>query len=185
MDIYHGEKIQVTTAGASLTPNIPLDPVGADKTPRRIIWGRRWLVAQHSISILGIIFTLIGTYITPVWYMGVFLAIHIVVYIGFMRFVKPKKPNGWGLVSEKTSAAPLGNTIVRLFTKEYNKLVATQVTDKAGRYAFLVGPSEYYVTFEKKGYKAETTESFRVTESDNAAVIKEKVSLEKDSENQK
>ncbi len=180
LDIYHGEKIQVTTAGAGLTPNIPLDPIGANKTPRRIVWERRWGVAQHIISVSGIVLTALGIYITPVWYMWVFLGVHIFAYIGFIRFVKPKKPAGWGLVSEKDSSSPLGNTIVRLFTKQYNKLVSTQVTDKGGRYAFLVGPSEYYVTYEKKGYKPHTTESFQITEDTKSSVVKEKVVLEKD-----
>lgn len=182
LDIYHGEKIQVTAAGVGITPNIPLDPIGANKTPRRIIWEKRWTVAQHAISVLGIVLTGLGIYITPVWYMWAFLAVHIFAYIGFMRFVKPKKPSGWGLVSEKESAAPLGNTIVRLFTKQYNKLVSTQVTDREGRYAFLVGPSEYYVTYEKKGYKQHTTESFQITEDTKSSVVKEKVSLEKNLE---
>ncbi len=182
LDIYHGEKIQVTTAGAGLTPNIPLDPIGANKTPRRIVWEKRWLWIQHAISVSGIVLTALGIYITPVWYMWVFLGIHVCAYIGFMRFVKPKKPAGWGLVSEKDSTTPLGNAVVRLFTKQYNKLVSTQVTDKEGRYAFLVGPSEYYVTYEKKGYKPHTTESFQITEDTKSSVVKEKVSLEKEKE---
>ena len=180
LDIYHGETIQVSAAGIGITPNIPLDPIGANKTPRRIIWEKRWLVVQHAISLLGILLTGLGIYITPVWYMWIFLAVHISAYIGFMRFVKPKKPSGWGLVSEKESASPIGNTIVRLFTKQYNKLVSTQVTDKEGRYAFLVGPSEYYVTYEKKGYKQYTTDSFQIAEDAKGSVVKEKVSLEKE-----
>lgn len=180
LDIYHGEVIQVHTAGIGITPNIPLDPIGADKTPRRIVWERRWLVVQHAISVLGIVTTALGIYISPVWYMWVFLGVHIFAYLGFVRFVKPKKPKGWGLVSEKDSTIPLGNAVVRLFTKQYNKLVSTQVTDKEGHYAFLVGPSEYYVTYEKKGYKPHTTESFQINEDAKSSVIKEKVSLEKE-----
>lgn len=180
VDIYHGELVQVTASGIGITPNIPLDPVGANKTPRRIVWEKRWRVVQHGISVSGIFLTLVSLYIAPVWYMWIFLGVHILAYVGFMRFVKPKKPNGWGLVSEKSSNAPLGNAVVRLFTKQYNKLVSTQVTDKEGRYAFLVGPSEYYVTYEKKGYKQHTTESFQVGEHVDGSVIKEKVSLEKE-----
>jgi hypothetical protein len=90
LDIYHGEVIQVTSAGIGITPNIPLDPIGADKTPRRIVWERRWLVLQHAISVSGIVMTALGIYISPVWYMWVFLAVHVFVYFGFMKFVKPK-----------------------------------------------------------------------------------------------
>ncbi len=179
LDIYHGESVDVTESGIGITPNIPLDPAGAHKTPRRIVWEKRWKVFQHIIALSGIILTLIAIYIAPVWYLYVFLGIHVLAYFGFMRFVKPKKPTGWGLVYEKDSQEPLGSTVVRLFTKQYNKLVSTQVTDKKGRYAFLVGPSEYYVTYEKKGYKPVSSESLIIEQNQTDAIIKEKIGLEK------
>ncbi len=180
LDIYHGELVRVTTSGIGITPNIPLDPIGAVQTPKRIVWERRWRLVQHAISVSGVVLTLVALYIAPVWYMWIFLGVHIVAYVGFNRFVRPKKPNGWGLVYEKTSAVPLGSAVVRLFTKQYNKLVSTQVTDTKGRYAFLVGSSDYYVTYEKKGYKSGTSESVHIAENETNSVIKEKIGLEKE-----
>ena len=179
LDIYHGESVDVTESGIGITPNIPLDPAGANKTPRRIVWEKRWKVMQHIIALSGIILTLIAIYIAPAWYLYIFLGIHILAYFGFMRFVKPKKPTGWGLVYEKNSQSPIGSAVVRLFTKQYNKLVSTQVTDKKGRYAFLVGPSEYYVTYEKKGYKAASSGDIRIGENESDSIVKEKMGLEK------
>lgn len=179
LDIYHGEAVEVTESGIGITPNIPIDPMGAHKTPRRIIWEKRWRALQHLIALSGIILTVIALYIAPVWYLWIFLGIHIFAYFGFVRFVKPKKPTGWGLVYEKDSEVPIGSAIVRLFTKQYNKLVSTQVTDKKGRYAFLVGPSEYYVTYEKKGYKSLSSADVHIGENDSQSIIKERVGLEK------
>jgi len=180
VDIYHGEQVNVTENGIGITPNIPLDPAGINQTPRRIIWEKRWKVIQHAISVSGIVLTLISLYVAPVWYMWILLGVHIILYLAFVHYIKPKKPNGWGLVYEKNSTSPVGSTVVRLFTKQYNKLVSTQVTDKKGRYAFLVGPSDYYVTYEKKGYKPETSESVHIDENEKNSVIKEKIGLEKD-----
>jgi len=42
---------------------------------------------------------------------------------------------------------------LRVFDKQYNKLLETQVTDSKGRYSFLVSGDNYYVTAEKSGYK--------------------------------
>lgn len=179
LDIYHGEGVNVTESGIGITPNIPVDPMGANKTPKRIVWEKRWKVFQHIIALSGIILTLIAIYIAPVWYLYVFLGIHVLAYFGFMRFVKPKKPTGWGLVYEKDSNAPVGSAVVRLFTKQYNKLVSTQVTDKKGRYAFLVGPSEYYVTYEKKGYKSASSGDIHIDEDGTDSIVKEKIGLEK------
>ena len=47
----------------------------------------------------------------------------------------------------------MGNTVVRLFEPKYNKLVETTLTDNLGRYAFVLGPNEYFVSFNKGGYK--------------------------------
>ena len=55
------------------------------------------------------------------------------------------------MYDEKTKH-PLPNAIVRIFEPKYNKLLETAVTDRHGRYSFLVGPNEYFVTYERDAY---------------------------------
>jgi len=178
VDIYHGEELQVATEEKNLTPNIPLDPAGADKTPKRIVWEKRFRVFQHGMSMAGIIVSAVSMYIAPSFFVGGLLILQILLYGGFARLVKPKKPDGWGIVYDKNSTKPLANAVVRLFTKEYNKLVSTQVTDSKGRYAFLVGPSTYYVTSQKPGYSQFKSNEIDIKKSEaEAAVLKENVGL--------
>lgn len=153
VDIYHGEPIVATEDGATLTPNIPLDPAGELSTPARILWQRRFVAIQHVISLSGVVITALSLFIMPTWYIAAFLALHLALYAMFVRYAAPGKPMGWGMVYDVSTKNPVGHVVARLFTKEYNKLVDTQLTDKKGRYAFLVGPNDYYVTFEKGGYK--------------------------------
>ena len=40
-----------------------------------------------------------------------------------------------------------------MFDATYNKLVDSTMTDSRGRYAVLVGPSTYYATAEKEGFR--------------------------------
>ena len=178
-DLYHGEVINVENENTAITPNIPVDPVNAKgKSVRRIVVDRYVRLLQHVISIIGIVVTAISFYITPTPLVGGFLAIHIVLYGLFVRYVKPKKPKGWGIVYDVGTKKPLGRAVARLFTKEYDKLVATELTDSKGRYSFLVGPNDYYVKFEKKGYEDNRTRDIALKGKD-AVVVKEDVGLKK------
>lgn len=179
IDLYHGEVLSVKGTGISLTPNIPLDPIGAEKTPNRIKRDKYVVALQHVIASSGIFMTAVSLYISPVWYLWAIFAVHIVLYSMFVKFVKPIDPKGWGIVYEKDTTTTIGNTVVRLFTKKYNKLVSTQVTDRKGRYAFLVGPSDYYITFDKKGYKTQKSSDIIISEQELASIVKEDAKLEK------
>jgi hypothetical protein len=61
-------------------------------------------------------------------------------------------PKQWGTVYDAKTNKPIEKAIVRLFTKEYNKLISTQVTGSKGRYAFLAGPSAYYLSIQAPGH---------------------------------
>lgn len=180
LDVYHGQSIRVTDDHVSITPNIPLDPIGGEQRPKKILFTKRLRGVQHLVSLIGLVMTGISLYISPTLFVAGLLIGHIVLYGIFTAFVKPKKPKGWGIVYEKQTSAPIANAVVRLFTKEYNKLVSTQITDSKGRFAFLVGPSTYYMTSEKVGYAINKTADIAVEGSSaEAEVLKEKVALEK------
>jgi cysteine-rich repeat protein len=179
LDVYHGEVVSVQNEDSHITPNIPVDPVDAkEKSVRRIV-AEKWLRrTQNIVSIAGIIGALVSIYIYPSVITVGLLGVHIVVYVLFVRYVKPKRPKGWGLVYEQGSAQlPVGRAVARLFSKQFDKLVATQVTDSKGRYSFLVGPNDYYVTFEKEGYAPEKTESVVVKEE--AGLVVKDIGLKK------
>ncbi len=179
IDIYHGEDITAEQEHIGLTPNIPVDPVGDHKTPRRIVLDKFLRGFQHTISLAGVVFAGVSLYISPILSTQIIFAVNVILYIAFLRFVKPPKPRGWGLVSEY-GGAEIKNAVVRLFTKEYNKLVATQVTDSKGRYAFLVGPNDYYVKVTKPGYEEYKSDDIAVKgKKASSAVLKERIEVNK------
>ncbi|MCF6276981.1 MAG: hypothetical protein L3J07_04015 [Candidatus Magasanikbacteria bacterium] len=178
-DVYHGESIKVTEEDTVITPSIPIEFSGKkEHIPWKIVWRGRLVFLQHAISLLGVLGTALALYITPEWYIGVFLVIQIGLYVGFNRFIKPKEPTGWGIVSEKSNKKPIGKAVARLFSKKFNKLIETRITDTKGRYAFLVGPSDYYVTFEKVGFKNTKTEDILSAEIKKEGFIGKNVVLE-------
>ncbi|MBU0546093.1 hypothetical protein KKA13_02460, partial [Patescibacteria group bacterium] len=158
VDIYHGEIVSVTEDGAQITVNIPLDPVGAVAKPSRLILRKIGRRVHLGLSLLGFLAALVSLYIAPRWYVWALLALHVSLFLLFRRLSKVKKPKGWGIVYDIGTKKPVGRVIARLFDAQFNKLVDTELTDKRGRYAFLVGNSKYYATFERQDYDLAKTE---------------------------
>ncbi len=154
-DIYHGEIIEVTEANSVITANIPLDPVGVVKTPRRIVWDRRWRIFQLILSWTGLVVTVVSIYVYPRWYTFALAFLHLAIFLLFRRLAIPPQVKGWGIVYDTDTKKPLGRAVARLFDAQFNKLVDTKITDKNGRYNFLAGESRYYATYEHAEYEAQ------------------------------
>lgn len=178
LDIYHGEPVHVDDKYVALTVNIPLDPVGAaEKTPKRLAVERFLREAQRFIASLSIVAGAVAMAISPSWWtIGLFVSQILLFYL-FKRLGKAKKPKSWGIVYDRQDNSPLGRVVARLFSKQFNKLVSTEITDNKGRYSFMVGPNNYFITFEKEGFQKATSPEIKVKE--NNEVIKLDVGLEK------
>ena len=153
VDLYHGEVIEVKEKGATITANIPLDPAGAERPIGHLIWQLTWRRLQNVLSIISILVAVGFVIWVPGIITGGLLAVQVVFYALFKHLTTPPQPKSWGIIYDERNSLPLTQAIARIFDKQYNKLLETQVTDKSGRYAFLVGRNEYYVTYEKNGYE--------------------------------
>ncbi len=181
LDIYHGEDILVTEENALVTPNIPLDPVEIEKivSDRKLVLAYLGRKLQNIIAVIGIVLAAFSVVISPkIWMVGI-LAAHCLLYGLFRRLTRPKRPKSWGIVYESRTGAPVGRAIARIFEKEYNKLLETQITDRRGRYSFLVANNIYYVTLSKEGYKPKRTEDLDLRKVEKGAVVGLDVALEK------
>lgn len=179
LDIYHGEAIHVDEKYTAIAANIPLDPVGvAEKTPRRIIWDQRLRDIQSFIASLSIVAGLVAMIISPTWWTIALFVFQIGIYYLFKRLSAAKKPKSWGIVYERINNQPVDRAVARLFSKQFNKLVATELTDSNGRYAFMVGPNEYFITFEKIGYQKKITPDIKIKERNE--IIKVNVPMERE-----
>ncbi|MBI5023164.1 MAG: hypothetical protein HZC05_03335, partial [Candidatus Magasanikbacteria bacterium] len=153
VDLYHGEIIEVKEKGATITANIPLDPAGAERPVGHLIWQLAWRRIQNVLSVISLIVAVGFAVWVPGIITGGLLAVQMAFYALFRHLAIPPKPKNWGIIYDEHTRLPLVQAIARIFDRQYNKLLETQVTDKSGRYAFLVGRNEYYVTYEKNGYE--------------------------------
>lgn len=162
-DIYHAEAIKVSEEDAVITVNIPLDPAeeGLSK-PVRLYWQETSRRLLGVLSWSGIVVTLISLYISPEWYVWILFLVHLLVLFIFRRLAMPPKLKSWGIVYDIKSKNPVPRAVARLFNMQFNKLVATQVTDNRGRYYFLAGDNEYYITYEHPDYALSKTSTINL-----------------------
>lgn len=155
LDVYHGESIRVESNDATIAVNIPLDPTKKAEyhEARKLVIRRILRLLQNTIAAIGCTLAFFIFIIRPGWITAAGAIIQVLLLLGTRRLAKAHKPKGWGIVYDKGTAQPLSNAVVRIFEPKYNKLLETAITDAKGRYSFLVGPSQYFTTYEKPGYQ--------------------------------
>ena len=177
-DLYFGTDITIAKEDQNIVFNIPLDPTDKVVIPKRFLIQKYLRRAQKLISALGLVSTIVFLFITNAWYLWVFLVLHLILYFSFLKFIHPKKLKDWGITLDQGNRQPQKQVVARLFSKQYNKLIDYYVTGPKGRYAFLVGPADYYVTFEKAGFvKAEITDLNFKDKKEDKVLIGEDVEL--------
>ena len=172
-DIYHGEIIEVNEKNSLITANIPLDPISETKTPKRIIKEKFLRRIQNGFSWLGFLVTAASLYISPIWYMWILLGVHLFILLVFRRISKPRRARGWGIVYDQDTNLPVGRVVARLFDSQFNKLVATEITDKNGRYHFLAGGNKYYVTYDHQDYEPTKLDVNPLTKKETSAITED------------
>jgi hypothetical protein len=182
VDVYHGEAIEVSEQEAVITANIPMDPSQADKfqEPKSVARHARLRLLQHSVASIGMLAAVIFAIIRPTIFSVAMIAVQIGVYVLARRLARPRKPMSWGIVYDQQTGRPLSKVVARIFEPKYNKLLETQITDSKGRYAFMLGPNQYYAVFQKEGFKQKEITPIDFTDAKEPKDFSEKVHLESD-----
>ena len=158
-NLYHmGEEVDVTEKDSALNVNIPLDPTIQDKPTAYIVKEHVKKTVQFTMSLIGLGVSAVSFIISPKPIIAGLLILHILFYAIFHLLAHRKKPGSVGIIRDTSNNETLKNVVVRIFDSAYNKLIDTAVTDRHGQYAALVGPSTYYVTYDKSGYNKKKSE---------------------------
>lgn len=169
--IYHGERITINEDDAVIAANIPLDPAGEHTKPVRIFWQQFVRRLKIGLSWFGLLITIVSLYIAPRWYMWILLVVNIIFFAIFHRLSIPAKIKSWGTVYDNLSKVPVGRVVARLFNAQFNKLIASQITDRHGRYYFLAGDNEYFVTYDHPTYQQEKTSLINLKGKDAENIV--------------
>jgi len=152
--IYTGGNFKIAGKDQSIAFNIPLDPTAGS---RQMI--NFWIVVIRINKLLqkiripllaiGIVFALIMLIIS----FNILYILSLIFYalIGTLEILRGKNARPYGVVTDVYSH-PIPLAIVRIFKKNNNLLVETDVSDSLGRFKFLVPPGIYYITATKPNY---------------------------------
>jgi hypothetical protein len=169
LDVYHGELIDVKE-DTTLSPNLPMDPLVKEETPRSIRFKNFLRQLQGFVGFLSILVALGVLFVSPSWLtFGLFIA-QIFTYLLFRRLARPKPPKGWGIVYDSKSRRPLGQVVVRIFDKKFNKLIETQLTDNRGNYGFFAKNNVYVVKADKTGFNPYLSQDIDLTKTQAGAI---------------
>jgi Purple acid Phosphatase, N-terminal domain len=168
-NIYHGEPISLEEDGI-IALNIPLDPQVPVETPRKVLYRRFFKRLQHAIAILSILFALVAFVISPTWFIGVVLLAQIGFYFLFRQLALPAKAQSWGRVFDAKTKKPIRNSIVRIFDKQFNKLLETQLSSRQGKYGFFAEHNIYYITVEKDGFQKFTSKDLDLGSQEDTTI---------------
>ncbi len=70
---------------------------------------------------------------------------------GFLIILN-QQPLPWGTVFDSTTKEPIELAVVRLHRADSDRIAETKVTDRNGRFGFIVPKGEYYITVAKSNY---------------------------------
>lgn len=184
LDVYTGQTLTVTDREALIAANIPLDPSEAEAyhAPRSLALRRFARSLQTLLAFSGLILSVVVLIIQPSLAAGALLVIQILVMLLVLKLVRPKKPKGWGIVYDAVTHKPVGNAIIRVFEPKYNKLVETTLSDSHGRYSFLLGANEYFVSYSKTGYAEKIVRPVDYTSKHEPTPLALKVELQHQAE---
>lgn len=155
LDVYTGQVVEVTDKDATIAANIPIDVAQDQKMqePKYVFRRRLLRRLQFIFSLSGSLLSVLVCFLSPSLFTAGLVVIQVIVFVLFWRLARPKKPRGWGVVYDAQTKRPVGNAIIRLFEPKYNKLVESTISDTLGRYSFIVGPNEYFVSTNREGYE--------------------------------
>ncbi len=168
-DLYHGAPME-RTEGEVIAMNIPLDPVTAEETPRKILWQKFARRLRHGVAFSGVLLGMVVLVISPSLLNALLVMAQVGIYLLFRRLALPAKAKSWGVTFDAKTRKPLDRVIVRIFDKKFNKLLETQVTDANGKYGFFVRRNVYYLTAQKAQYKPYRSPDIDLSNKDEGLV---------------
>ena len=154
-NVYTGGNINIATKDeGAIDLNIPLDPQ-AKASVIFTLWANLIKINRFLQKIriplmaIGVIFAVIMIITNYNIIYALSLALYGILFV--IEYLQSKRSRPYGVVSD-VFGHPLAISIVRIYSKKTDRLIATDVTDNQGRFKFLVVPGIYYMTAAKPGY---------------------------------
>jgi cysteine-rich repeat protein/parallel beta-helix repeat protein len=177
-DLYYGAPLRLTDQNTMVGLNIPLDPNLPQQSDQQVLKEKKTKNFQKTLAYIGPALALVSFVISPTKLVAGILIVHAVLFYFFRRLTAAFHPKSFGAVFDVSSSQALKNTIVRIFDTQYNKLLATRVTNSRGQYNFLVGPNSYYLTANHPAYQPYRSPNLDLSQA-KETIVDQDLGLEK------
>lgn len=149
-NVYLGGSVSIK--GVFLGKNIPLDPKIQAPAGYYLLFLRYLRFFERiriPLLILGTILALVNLYLFHSILDFIILSLYLLLWV--FEILERRKVKPYGEVLGEGGEA-LDLAVVRFFKEKDNKLAATTVTDKKGRFFVLLPEGDFYLTASKSGY---------------------------------
>lgn len=185
-NVYRGDTFSVSNKAIPKF-SIPLDSQKATKRERisqmflsRTKW--IWRVLHLILFLIGLIFSVYAVKINPVWWTYLILFLYIPSLVLIILSFRSKKEE-YGVIKNEEGKL-ISGLVVSLLDREFENVVATRVTDKSGRYRFIVDRGNYTIMVSNPNYvlvNEEELKNISVT-SDKSSVLAPNLVVKKKSD---
>jgi len=138
----------------------PLDNLGEQLRSNPTVVAVQEIAAPISAAVGVISAAAVATNVVTTGYSVIVGWLHLVRY--FFFFVSNKKRPAWGVVYNEWTKKPIAGAAVSIVESIFRKIKETQITDREGRFGFLVAPGSYSLRILKPGFDARETALFAV-----------------------
>ncbi|MFC1632801.1 carboxypeptidase-like regulatory domain-containing protein [Patescibacteria group bacterium] len=152
-NIYHGDIFELTADKPAVTASVPIDPPKADLTHKAVWRSNLYNSIRNIIAWAGIVVAMVLALIAPSALTIGLLVAHVAFFFLFRYFARLEAPPTWGMVYNFITGKPVRGALVRIYDAQYERLLDSKVTNRRGRYGFLVGQNEYLLDAAKVGYQ--------------------------------
>jgi len=153
-NLYFGGLISIRSEkeSAKINVNIPLDP--KEKAKIKFIDKLRTFVTNlfWPVWILGFLTNIFSSFIYPSVVNGLIFLFYILILL-LRKILLGTSPRPWGRVLDKKTKKPIANATVRIIDAREKKILETKITDKYGRFNFILPKGKYYLKVIAPGYK--------------------------------
>jgi len=156
-DLYFGDIVEVTSDGAVIAKNIPMDPLKFDwnefeKNQQHLMkfYSRRNIIlarVSDAFFYFGFVLTIIAVLASPKTYNIITMAVYLTLFI-FKRTIL--RPRPFGTIKEKDTGNPLSFALLHVYTNDMSREVIHRVADKTGKFYCLIPNGTYSIKIEKK-----------------------------------
>ena len=152
-NLYFQENILISSR-KGLDISVPIDSVRAIEAEIRMVDRLLGLFIRIALPILiaSFVLSIFVYWVDAVLINGLVCILYVFAFI-FRKKLRGKALNPWGKVYDVNTGNSIAGVPIKVFDKKYSKLLETKISDRDGRFSFLLPKGEYFLRLASFKYQ--------------------------------